>query len=174
MKEDGTCDFDYAHKYLMTELHAWLGVVAVNNCNVAVYMDQVKHDDDNVATFLASWQRPINIDVTPIDVALDANTQENYIYLVDYLKMFDWRGNKPHQGYMWDDHYYFWAYYNVYQIDVDMRPASILTNMHQAERVALRKSEWTWLDKVTTMARLFNIDVLNPGTGLARVVPGCS
>lgn len=166
MKEDGTCDFDYAHKYLMTELHAWLGVVAVNDCNVAVYMDQVKHDDDNVATFVASWQRPINISTETITPALDANTQENYIFLVDYLKMFDWRGNKPHQGYMWDDHYYFWAYYNVHQIDVDMRPASILTNMHQKDA-----DTFVPLNKVTTQAILTNIDVLNPGTGNARLVP---
>ena len=172
LKADGTCDFDYAHRFMNHEFRGWVGVVAVNNCNVAVYMDQVKHDDNNVATFLASWQRPINIDVTPIDVALDANTQENYVYMIDHLRLYDWRGNKPNQGYMWDDHFYFWAYYNVKAIEVDMNPKHIWTNMHGAERVAAGKSEWTWLDKVTTMARLFNIDVLNPGTGLARVVPG--
>ena len=172
LKADGTCDFDYAHKYMNEEFRAWVGVVAVNNCNVAVYMDQVKHDDDNVATFLASWQRPINIDVTPIDVALDANTQENYVFMIDHLKLYDWRGNKPNQGYMWDDHFYFWAYYNVKAIEVDMNPKHIWTNMHGAERAAAGGSEWTWLDQVTTMARLYNIDVLNPNTATARVVPG--
>ena len=172
LKADGTCDFDYAHRFMNHEFRAWVGVVAVNNCNVAVYMDQVKHDDDNVATFLASWQRPINIDVTPIDVALDANTQENYVFMIDHLRLYDWRGNKPNQGYMWDDHYYFWAYYNVKAIEVDMNPKHIWTNMHGAERVAAGKSEWTWLSEVTTMARLFNIDVLNPNTATARVVPG--
>ena len=172
LKADGTCDFDYAHRFMNHEFRGWVGVVAVNNCNVAVYMDQVKHDDDNVATFLASWQRPINIDVTPIDVALDANTQENYVFMIDHLRLYDWRGNKPNQGYMWDDHYYFWAYYNVKAIEVDMNPKHIWTNMHGAERVAAGGSEWTWLDKVTTMARLFNIDVLNPNTATARVVPG--
>ena len=172
LKADGTCDFDYAHKFMNEEFRGWVGCVAVNNCNVAVYQDQVKHDDDNVATFLASWQRPINIDVTPIDVALDANTQENYVFMIDHLKMYDWRGNKPNQGYMWDDHFYFWAYYNVKAIEIDMNPKHIWTNMHGDERVAAGGQEWTWLDKVTTMARLYNIDVLNPNSATARVVPG--
>jgi hypothetical protein len=92
--------------------------------------------------------------------------------MIDHLRLYDWRGNKPNQGYMWDDHYYFWAYYNVKAIEVDMNPKHIWTNMHGAERVAAGGSEWTWLDKVTTMARLFNIDVLNPNTATARVVPG--
>jgi hypothetical protein len=176
-----TCEYDYAYRFLMHELRAWVGTVAVNECNVARYMDQVKHDDDNIATYVASWQRPINLDKNPIDVAWDANTNENIIYLIDYLKLFDWRGYMPgnvnghdtnvaHQGYMWDNHLWFWAYYNIRKIEVDMNPHHIKTTMHENERPASQK--WVWLDEVTTRARFYNIHIENYKTAREVVKMG--
>jgi len=187
---DGTvsgCDFDNARQFINKQFRAWVGVVANNGCDVALYVAQGNGDEkgtspatgirddydaalDNaieangplkngrvventvnaggltmyiaapadehkynpVATLLTSWQRPINLDETPIEAALDAKTGENVIYLLDYLKLFDWRGDKPKKdGYMYDNHYWFWAYYNVKGIMVDMRTNKIWTNMHQ-------------------------------------------
>ena len=70
----------------------------------------------------------INLDETKIKVAVDANTNGNTIYLIDYLKLFDWRG--PNAGYMWGNQTWFWAYYMVKSITVDMTPANVKTNMH--------------------------------------------
>ena len=179
LDKDKTCEFDYTYRFLMHELNGWIGTVATNECNVARYMDQVKTDTpDNPATFVASWQRPINLDKNPIDVALDANTNENIIYLVDYLKLYDWRGYKPgninghdgvHQGYMWDNHLWFWAYYNIRKIEVDMNPHHIKTTMHENERPANKR--WVWLDEVTTKARFYNIHIENYKTGREMVKP---
>ena len=180
LDKDKICEYDYAYRFLMHELHGWVGTVAVNECNVARYMDQVKHDDDNVATYVASWQRPINLDKNPIDVAWDANTNENIIFLVDYLKLYDWRGYMPgsinghdnniaHQGYMWDNHWWFWAYYNIRKIEIDMDPHHIKTTMHENERPASQR--WVWLDEVTTKARFYNVYIENYGTARAMVKP---
>jgi hypothetical protein len=177
------CDFEYAHRYLNQQLRAWVGVVAVNDCNVARYVEQGKYDDNNVATFLASWERPINLKTFDPDYALDARTNENYVYFIDYLKMYDWRGDKPNSGYMYDDHFWFWAYYNIKEIDVDMRTDQIRTNMHHPEltvdktqgRDAMVKNiqtNWPKLSEITTQARLYNIRVINPNTATAEVRPG--
>ena len=185
MKEDGTCDFANARKFINKQLRAWVGVIANNGCDVALYVEQDQYDtynaandfevkqsywtatglteyiaapkDDHkyspVATILTSWERPINLRETEIDAALDANTGENTIYLLDYLKLFDWRGDAPHQGYMYNgtpNHWWFWGYYNVKGIAVDMRTSSVWTNMHQAST-----STFVKLNQVTTQARLF-------------------
>jgi len=162
-KADGSCDFENAQAYINKQLRAWVGVVAVNDCNVAKFVKQDKYDDTNVATFLASWQRPINLDLKPIEVRLDANTNENWIYLVDYLKLYDWRGDKNRQGYMYDDHQWFWAYYNIYEIDVDMTPSRVYTNMHQANT-----STFVPLNTITTQAILVNLTRSN-GAGTATL-----
>jgi hypothetical protein len=122
---------------------------------------QEKYDDNNIATVLSSWERPINLNLLPIEPALDANTNENVIYLIDYLKLFDWRGDYGNQGYMYwdpnedraDNHWWFWPYYNVKGIKIDMRPESIMTNMHQANT-----STFVALNKVTTKAKLYAIE----------------
>jgi hypothetical protein len=128
---------------LQTELTAWLGIIANNGCNVAVKV--------NEGEMLTSWQRPINLDDTKIDVAVDANTNGNYIYLIDYLKLYDWRG--PKVGYMWGDQYWFWSFYKVKAITVDMTPSNVQTNMHY--------NSFQPLSKVTTKAHLTNLDGSN-------------
>jgi hypothetical protein len=137
------------------ELYSWLGVVRNNGCDVAQYVYQKQRDDDKViATFKNSWQRPINLRAPYVDPAIDAKTDENVIYLIKYLKLFDWRGIKDPKytsadawGYMWDDHWWFWAYYNVKRIDIDMRPGKIMTNLNKNQRQG--GSEWVPLNDVT-------------------------
>ena len=185
MNEDGTCNFGEARKFINKQMRAWVGVIANNGCDVALYVEQDQYDawdagvdeaveqsywsglglskyiaapqDDHkytpVATFLTSWERPINLRETEIKAAIDANTDENVIYLLDYLKLFDWRGDYNHQGYMYDgtpNHWWFWGYYNVKGIAIDMAPSSIWTNMHQADMNTFVK-----MSKVTTQARLY-------------------
>jgi hypothetical protein len=160
LKDDGSCDFENARKYINKQLRAWVGVVAKGTCNYAKYVKQDKHDDENTeAVFLASWERPINLNLEPITPALDANTNENIIYLIDYLKLFDWRGDYTNQGYMYYDpnedrganHWWFWAYYNVKGIAINMDPSIVETNMHQANANTFVK-----LNRVTTAAKLWS------------------
>ena len=185
LDKDGKCDFDHARKFINKQMRAWVGVIANNGCDVALYVEQEKYDpwsegddieveqsywtatgltkyiaapkDDHkytpVATFLTSWERPINLRETAIEPAIDANTNENIIYLLDYLKLFDWRGDKNRQGYMYEgnpNHWWFWGYYNVKGIMVDMSTSAIWTNMHQADPNTFVK-----LNQVTTKARLY-------------------
>jgi hypothetical protein len=196
---DGKCDFEHERQFINKQLRAWVGVIANNGCDVALYVEQDKHDEyDNardmalqfghetanggqgqdgniwqkectkdgltpyiaapadphkyspIATFIASWERPINLDMTPIKAALDANTGENTIYLLDYLKLYDWRGDKSHQGYMYDNHWWFWGYYNVKGIGIDMDPSNVWTNMHQSNSETFVK-----LSSISTQVRLF-------------------
>ena len=198
-KVDGSCDFDHAREFINKQLRAWVGVVANNGCDVALYVEQEKHDDYSEAldkalqsghekenggngtngeiwqkycaatgltpyiaapadphkytpsaTFIASWERPINLDMTEIPAALDANTGENTIYLLDYLKLYDWRGDKNRQGYMYSDHWWFWGYYNVKGIAVDLTPSNIWTNMHQTSKDTFKK-----MSEISTQVRLF-------------------
>ena len=173
MNADGTCKFDYAHEFINKQLRGWVGVVAKKDCNRAQYVEQEKYDDSNKATFLASWERPINLNLIPDTVALDANTNENYLYLLDYIKLFDWRGDYTHQGYMYDDenlirnenHWWFWAYYNVKGIEVDL--TSVYTNMHKDQRPA--NQEWVLLNSVTKQLSLYHVD---PLTGYATTSSG--
>jgi hypothetical protein len=160
-KADGTCDFDNARKYVNEQFRAWIGVIALRDCNLARFVKMDQYDDPNVATVLNSWQRPINLSTEPITPALDANTNENRILLLDYLHLFDWRGDYNRQGYMYNDpeelrgdnHWWFWAYYNVKGIAIDMRPEAILTNMHQTDENTFVK-----LSTITTKAKLYAIE----------------
>lgn len=128
------CDFEHSYKNINRQLRAWLGYVKNDGNNVAQYVEQGKYDDDNKATILVSWMRPLNAYFLPAQM-VDANTNsDNSIYLIDYLRLYDWRGDKPsRQGYMYDGNYWFWAFYNVNEIDVDLRPESILTNLGQQQ-----------------------------------------
>lgn len=111
------------HANIDTEFRAQIGVIASKGCTV------LKSDD---ATFLASWQRPIN----PVDahqvVKLDAKTNADTIFVADILKFYDWRG--PVEGQMetpatkW-----LWAYYNIKSIEVDCTPSNVYTNMGQLD-----------------------------------------
>ena len=181
------CDFANARKFINKQLRAWVGVVANNGCDVALYVEQEKYDtydsskDFNVklntfnvngpveyeaaprdphayspvATFLTSWERPINLNLNPLEMATDANTEENVRYLLDYLKLYDWRGDKSRQGYMYDDHQWFWGYYNIKGIEADLRPGSVWTNMHQNERMAAGGAQWALLKDVSSSVRLW-------------------
>jgi hypothetical protein len=153
-KEDGTCDFGNSRKNINKQMRAWLGTVHDAGCKVAEYVSMEKTDDANVATFLASWERPINLAPFTPDVLLDANTNENWVYVLDYLHLYDWRGDKGNQGYMYDNHWWFWGYYNVKSITVDMRPDHVYTNMHKDQR----STEWVKLSQVTTTANLWTWD----------------
>jgi hypothetical protein len=138
-KDYSQYDINYSMSNLNRQLRAWIGYVKNDGNNVAQYVEQEKYDDDNKATFLVSWQRPINAYMEPFS----SKTHEAYLYIIDYLRLYDWRGGKPNQGYMWDDHYWFWAYYNVKEISFDLKDAK--TNLHQ-------KSDdiWVYLDQVST------------------------
>jgi hypothetical protein len=164
MKADGSCDYEYAQKYINQQFRAWVGLVANNGCDVAKFVQQGLYDDLNSATYLASWQRPINLKTPDKQHALDAKTEENWLVLLDNLKLFDWRGdydgkgNFMHKhGYMYrvsnnmaDNHYWFWAYYNVKGIALDMRTNVLQTNLHQAD-----PESFVTLDKITTQAHIW-------------------
>ena len=124
------------HKNITTEMSAWVAIVAPTKCGLAEKVAEGLN--------LASWQRPINLKATEEQQMVDANTNGNTIYLIDILKMFDWRGEA--NGYMWGKNTWFWAYYNVKAITVDVTPSNVLTNMHYGTEHKL--------SEVTTQAEL--------------------
>ena len=124
------------HKNITTEMSAWLDIVVPTKCWIA------KKTSEGLN--LASWQRPINLKATEEQQMVDAHTNGNTIYLIDILKMFDWRGETA--GYMWGENTWFWAYYNVKAITVDVTPSNVLTNMHYGTEHKL--------SEVTTLAEL--------------------
>ena len=101
------------------QFRAQIGVIATKGCTVLQSED---------ATFLASWERPINPADAHAVVKLDAKTNADTIYVADILKFYDWRG--PVEGQMetpatkW-----LWAYYNINSIEVDCTPSNVYTNM---------------------------------------------
>lgn len=107
------------HKNINKEFRAQIGVIASKGCTVLQSED---------ATFLASWQRPINPAETHEVVKLDAKTNADTIFVADILKFYDFRG--PVEGQMetaatkW-----LWAYYNIKSIKVDCTPSHVYTNM---------------------------------------------
>lgn len=154
---------EYSLANINRQLRAWVGYVKDDGNNTAQYVKQGKYDDENVATFLVSWHRPINVDFMEINV--NENEMIETLYLIDYLRLYDWRGDKPRSGYMYDDNYWFWAYYNVKEIDIDLDPSHVMTNLHQ-------NGSWIALSKVTTNIQLCGVKVENQNTAQARVVPG--
>lgn len=153
------CDFEHSYKNINRQLRAWLGYVKNDGNNVAQYVEQGKYDDDNKATILVSWMRPLNAYVEPVQM-MDGNTGENYIYLIDYLRLYDWRGDKPDSGYMYDDHCWFWGFYNVKEIDVDLRPGSVLTNLNQQQA-------GTWVP-LSSVSQNIQLRTLDGSTGLRQ------
>lgn len=153
------CDFEHSYKNINRQLRAWLGYVKNDGNNVAQYVEQGKYDDDNKATIFVSWMRPLNAYVEPVQM-MDGNTGENYIYLIDYLRLYDWRGDKPDSGYMYDDHCWFWGFYNVKEIDVDLRPGSVLTNLNQQQA-------GTWVP-LSSVSQNIQLRTLDGSTGLRQ------
>ena len=129
------------------QLHAHVGIATGNACNV---VEETTNDK-----FVASWLRPINL-IKYTKPAVDAKTNGNEINVLDCVKLYDWRGWNgtteteagcvANESNMWDNHWWFWAYYNVNKITLDLRNTSVKTNMHN--------NTWLTLDKVTSMLSL--------------------
>jgi hypothetical protein len=126
------------------EMCTWLGIVGKNDCDVAT---KVSYEKSSLNRFLVSWQRPINMDENKDQEGVDAWTNGNHWYVLDFLKLFDWRG--PEKGYMWGDQQWFWAYYNVKSIAVDLNPAHVTTNMH------VGGNTFVPLNSITTQAEFY-------------------
>lgn len=111
--------YEPGHKNIDKEFRAQIGVIAEKGCSVL---------QSEGATFLASWQRPINPAETHEVVKLDAKTNADTIFIADILKFYDFRG--PVEGKMetaatkW-----LWAYYNIKSIEVDCTSSHVYTNM---------------------------------------------
>lgn len=152
--------YEIEHQKLEEQMRAYIGVVAKNTCDVATFVED--------GQFFASWERPINLLPIAGKEVVDANTNGNVIYLLDLIKLFDWRGvwtdelpefksngynhsdkfapaDKYDQYYdkskMWGENQWFWAYYNVHAISVDMSEASVLTDMNQAVKGDITKAK---------------------------------
>ena len=152
------CDTEHSYKNISRQLRAWLGYVKNDGNNVAQYVEQGKYDDDNKATILVSWMRPINAYVVPVQM-VDANTEPTPIYLIDYLRLYDWRGDNSSSK-MYDKNYWFWAYYNVNEIDIDLRPENILTNLGQQQA-------GTWIP-LSAVSNTIRFSALDGTTGLGQ------
>ncbi|MCH5310737.1 MAG: hypothetical protein J1E57_02085 [Prevotella sp.] len=132
--------YEENHANINTELRSWLGVVSANKCDIA---EQVED-----GLFLVSWQRPINLETKAAEPVIDAKTEGNYIYMYDLLRLYDWRG--PKVGYMWGDQQWFWAYYNVHAITIDVTPANMKTNMNQSS-----KDTWVKMSEISSAVRFY-------------------
>ena len=138
------------HKNIDVQFRAKIGVIAEKGCSVL---------QSEGATFLASWERPINPADAHEVVKLDAKTNADTIFVADILKFYDFRG--PVEGMMetaatkW-----LWAYYNIKSIEVDCTPENVYTNMgmlndEDDDFQKLTKK----LSEVNTNAKLYAYDV---------------
>ena len=144
--------YEENHTNVLKELHTMVGVVAQNGCNVAIYVNEYAEgaDNKNAGTFWTSWNRPINVDTNEKGLQ-DAKNNGDYIYLVDMMKLYDWRG--PVDGKMYDAFQWLWAYYNLKSVTIDVTAEKVKTNMHHPE-LGDDFSKWPTLSSVTTRARL--------------------
>jgi len=144
--------YEENHTNVLKELHTMVGVVAKNGCDVAIYVNEYAEaaDNKNAGTFWTSWNRPINVDTNDKGLQ-DAKNNGDYIYLVDMMKLYDWRG--PVDGKMYDNYQWLWAYYNVKSVTIDVTAEKVKTNMHHPE-LGDDFSKWPSLSSVTTRARL--------------------
>lgn len=144
--------YEAGHKNIDKQFRAQIGVIAEKGCSVL---------QSEGATFLASWQRPINPAETHNVVKLDARTNADTIFVADILKFYDFRG--PVKGNMetaatkW-----LWAYYNIKSIKIDCTPSNVYTNMGMLnddddDFKNLNKT----LNTVTTDARLYAYDAVS-------------
>ena len=67
--------YEKDHANIAKELRTYVGVIASNDCGVAVPVSD--------GTFLASWQRPINLNPLEQKTAVDAKTNGNVIVQTD-------------------------------------------------------------------------------------------
>ena len=136
--------YEANHANILKEMRANVGIATANVCGV---VEETTNDK-----FVASWQRPINLKDIDNNVMLDANTNGNKINVIDFLKLFDWRGETA--GYMWGDNTWFWAYYGINSITIDADPAHVMTNMHNGTKFVPFKD-------VTEKAELYVLDADN-------------
>lgn len=144
--------YEAGHKNIDKQFRAQIGVIADKGCSVLQSED---------ATFLASWQRPINPADAHEVVKLDAKTNADTIFVADILKFYDFRG--PVEGKMetaatkW-----LWAYYNIKSIEVDCTPSKVYTNMGKLddEDDDFDKLN-TLLSAVNTNAKLYAYDAVS-------------
>ena len=106
------------HANLDVQMRSWVGVVAANGCDVAETVED--------GEFIVSWERPINLESTA-KAAVDAKDNHNYIYAKDFLQFYDWRGET--EGYAWGNHTWYWGYYNVHKVTIDVTPSNVETNL---------------------------------------------
>ena len=133
---------------LYKQLHAHIGVATATSCGV---VEKTLNDK-----FYATWHRPINI-FKSVQPAVDANTDGNTIKVFDCIKMYDWRGWKTaeteadciaNQSNMWGDNYWFWAYYGVSGISVDLTKANVEIKFDGEDK-------WVKLNTVTNKLELY-------------------
>ena len=134
----------------LKQMRAWVGIATANHCGV---VENTTNDQ-----FIASWQRPINLKDIDNNVMVDANTNGNIINVIDFLKLYDWRGETA--GFMWGANTWFWAYYGINSITVDADPAHVLTNMHNGNKFVPLKD-------ITTEAELYALEANNNGVKTA-------
>ena len=144
------------------QLRAWTGVIVKARCNIAMKMSDVNKKDDNTfATWMNGWERPINV-YTGEKSAVDAKNNGNYIYAVDFLNMYDWRGygldssnqmtwdatqidwnnQYSRRGAMFGQNYWLWAYYGIKGFTFKMKTSDIETTLHWG-------SQWRKLSEVS-------------------------
>jgi hypothetical protein len=164
------------HENINRELRAWVAMASSNECGVAKVVSYDKTAD--LYSFMTSWQCPINMKEIADDAVLDANTNGNVIYLIDKIKLYDWRGDYPAtQGYMYaiDDndmtknHFWFWAYYNVKSITINMSPSAIQTNMHSGtfkpmSQITTEAELYAWPSRSKSSVT-YSFDLLNGSDG---------
>ena len=140
------------HENINKEMRTWVSVVTKNECDLA---EIVTHEHSDLRSFLVSWQRPINLKAPEDQIIVDARTNGNIIYLLDFLKLYDWRG--VDKGYMWGDQQWFWAYYNVKAITVNTDPSVVKSNMHYGG------TTFKPLNEITTEAELYSYPSMTKG-----------
>ena len=129
------------------QMRAFVSVVSYRNCTDECGDTHHIAEIVNEHKFTVSWERPVNFDKTFAEHTIDARTNKTEIFVIDYLKdeLYDWRGEAA--GYMNGDQQWFWGYYDVKAITLDLNPAHVYTDMHTGT--------WQKLSSITTMARLY-------------------
>ena len=140
------------HANVPEEMRTWVGVIASNDCNVATPVSDFK--------FLASWQRPINLLPIEKKEKEDATTNGVKVNVFDILKLYDWRGcvdagAATDAGKMWDENTWFWAYYGINKITVDVRKDQVTTNLNLTGAAHDDVSQWRALGSVTSLIDLY-------------------
>ena len=128
------------HGNIADELRTYVGVIASSGCGVAVPVTD--------GSFLVSWQRPINLNTIAPQQVIDAKEDGNIIYLSDLLNLYDWRNDSMEGANKW-----YWAYYGVNAVTVNVNPSVVETNMHQADENTFVK-----LGTITKKAELYTHD----------------